>query len=209
MSNKVMKKRVVHKVMGILLVIPLVVWAFSGAIFFIKPGYQAAFAPLMVKTYPLDADLSITPDPQWQELRLLKTVLGEHLLVTTASGPLHVNAHTLLPMPVPSLEQLHLLLSDAIAQRPMRYGELTTLEGGETSHGYTSTGVKLTLNWPRLQLQQAGTDTRVINGVYRLHYLQWTPYERVNQILGFVGLALLLGLALSGVVLLLRSSPEK
>lgn len=201
-----MQRRVIHKVLGLLLLLPLLIWALSGAVFFIKPGYQAAFAPLMVKTYPLDSAMVVTPQPEWQELRLLHTVLGHHLLVKKNEQYRHLDADTLQPAARPTQAQLRLLLDDAISTDPERYGRLSRLDNrANQTTGYTSTGVELTFDWNRLQLRQQGGDTRLINGVYRMHYLQWTPYTGLNQVLGFLGLALLLALALSGGFLLLRT----
>lgn len=218
-TGRAMNKKTIHKTLGGLLLLPLVAWAISGAFFFIKPGYQAAFAPLEIKTYPLDEALTLTAQPQWQELRLLRTVLGNHLLIKEEGQYHHLDANTLAPMAPPTQAQLRLLLEDAIASDPLRYGHLTQLDDNLVPPNltqpksvitvHTSTGVELTLDWGRLQLRQLGADTRFINGVYSMHYLQWTPYKGLNKVLGFVGLVLLFGLALSGSFLLLRSSQEK
>lgn len=196
-----MKRKTLHKLLGLLLLAPLFIWALSGTIFFLKPGYQAAFAPLALKTYPLASTGTVIPKPQWQELRLLRTALGNHLLVKEHGQYRHLDSSTLLPAAPPTQSQLRLLLTEAMASDPERYGYLTRLAD---NIGYTSTGVELTLDWNRLQLRQQGDDTRLINGVYRMHYLQWTPYAGLNRVLGFVGLAMLLGLALSGCVMLMR-----
>ena len=79
------------------MLLPLVGWCVTGFVFFIKPGYEGAYELLQPKTYPLDGPLAITPDPSWLELRYLKTIIGNHLLVRTAQGWLA------LPLAPPSL----------------------------------------------------------------------------------------------------------
>ena len=58
-----MKIRSLHRLIGILLLLPFVGWAVTGAIFFLKPGYAGAYDLLAVKTYPLDAATQIKATP--------------------------------------------------------------------------------------------------------------------------------------------------
>ena len=183
-----------HKALGLLMLLPILGWVITGILFFIKPGYQAAYESLTVKTYPLDATVQLTPSAGWQELKLLRTVLGQHLLVKQNEQWQHLDAITLRPF-TPSLEQTTLLLNEAIAVNPKRYGHLTQWDG---TQGLTSTGIELTLDWDRLTLRQLGPDTQRINLWYKIHYLQWTPFKGVNEVLGIIGLGLLLLLSLCG-----------
>lgn len=183
-----------HKVLGLLMLLPILGWVVTGVLFFIKPGYQAAFAPLTVKTYPLDAELRIQPANDWQELTLLHTVLGHHLLVKQQDKRLHLDAISLQPFTA-TLEQTTLLVNEAIAENPERYGRLAEWDG---SQGLTSTGVVINLDWQQLTLRQLGPDTQRINSWYKIHYLQWTPFKAVNDVLGIIGLGLLLLLSLCG-----------
>ena len=183
-----------HKILGLLMLLPILGWVVTGVLFFIKPGYQAAFTPLTVKTYPLDASLQIQPSADWQQLKLLHTVLGHHLLVMQQGEPLHLDAATLQPF-TPSLEQTRLLLDEAITADLKRYGRVIEWDGRQ---GLTDTGVELTLDWQRLSLAQVGPDTQRINLWYKIHYLQWTPFNAVNEVLGIVGLGLLLLLSFCG-----------
>jgi hypothetical protein len=73
--------RRIHRFLGWCLILPFFVWALTGLVFFIKPGYQAAFSYLTVKTYPISNVVQLTPQPEWQEIKLLQTVLGTHLMV--------------------------------------------------------------------------------------------------------------------------------
>ncbi|MGO4999499.1 hypothetical protein [Oceanisphaera sp. W20_SRM_FM3] len=157
-----------HKVLGLLILLPVLGWVVTGLLFFIKPGYQAAYESLTVKTYPLDVNVQITPMNDWQELRLLHTVLGHHLLVKQQGQLLHLDPLTLLPF-TPSLEQTTLLLSEAIAENSERYGSLIEWDG---SQGLTSTGVALSLDWQQLNLRQLGPDTQHINTWYNTNRIK-------------------------------------
>lgn len=197
-----MKTRRFHRLMGLIMLLPLICWAITGTIFFIKPGYQSAYESLSVKTYPLDKSFSIPANENWQEVRLIKTILGYHLLIKTNGDSVHLNATTLKPWESPSGEQLHVLIGDAIAQNKTRYGEIDELVDNEA---LTNTNVRVSLDWKTLRLRQKGDDTDLINLLYKVHYLQWTPWDFINQILGIVGLVFLVVLSLLGVRLYVRS----
>lgn len=198
-----MTSRTIHRIIGVVLVLPMVGWAVTGFVFFIKPGYGGAYELLTVKTYPLDRPAngpSLASGEMWLEYRVFRTILGEHLLVRTAAGWQHLNPSTLQPMPAPSDEEVRRLVTDAFAANPQRYGTITRVDSGAIS---TDTGVEITLDWNRVSLQQRGRDTDRIDRLYKVHYLQWTGVTSVDRVLGFVGLSLVLALTVLGVRLAL------
>jgi hypothetical protein len=75
-----MTTRSLHRVVGLVMLLPLAGWAITGAVFFLKPGYAGAYELLPVKTYPFETNIAIETDPSWTEARLVKTILGEHCL---------------------------------------------------------------------------------------------------------------------------------
>src|ERR1043165_5236811 len=81
-----MSARTLHRLIGLVMLLPLTGWAITGAIFFIKPGYETAYEALPVKTYPIAERIAVDTDPEWLEVRYLRTILGEHLLVRTSQG---------------------------------------------------------------------------------------------------------------------------
>lgn len=193
--------RRIHRSIGWCLILPFTVWALTGLIFFIKPGYQAAFASLSVKTYPVKQVIHINPQPQWQEIKLLQSVLGLHLLVRDSDGWHQLNPDDLTLRPEPSETELELLIQDAIQLEAERYGKLLQ----PTGRGFiTETGVQIQLDWPSLTLSQQGKDTDVINNLYKAHYLQWTGEKTLDQVLGILGLVLLLLSTFVGFRLLLQ-----
>ncbi len=199
-----MKPRKIHRMIGAVLILPLLGWAVTGMIFFIKPGYGDAYAPLSPKLYPLDEAARVTGRSDWMEYRVLRTILGDHLLVKTEGGWRHCRLDG-TPMPSPAPDMVRQLVEDAVLANPTRYGEIQNISGTEIS---TSTGVTIRLNWDRLSLSQYGRDTRRIDGWYKIHYLQWTGIAGVDRVLGVVGLVLLVLMAGTGLRLLLERRRE-
>ena len=199
MKQKIGFLRRSHRLIGTLLILPIVAWVITGLFFFIKPGYGDAFAPLEVRRYPLNTT-PVPTAPDQLEARLLKTILGTHLLVRTEEGIKHLNAMTGRVWAPPNAEATRRLIDDAIAGNP-RYGTIIT----ETDDMVTTdTGVEIHLNWATLSLSQKGNDTARINRMYAIHYLQWTGIASIDRYLGVVGLLLMLWMAISGVRLLFR-----
>lgn len=193
--------RRIHRFLGWCLILPFFVWALTGLVFFIKPGYQAAFSSLTVKTYPISKVVQIIPKPEWQEIKLLQTVLGIHLMVKQSDSWQQLDLNDLTVRPQPSADALQLLIKDAIKADPERYGQdLRTTEQGFV----TDTGVQIQLDWASLSLSQQGKDTELINNLYKAHYLQWTGQKTLDQVLGVLGLILLMLTTVVGVRLLLR-----
>jgi PepSY-associated TM region len=190
-----MKIRALHRVIGIILLLPFFGWALTGLVFFIKPGYEGAYESLSPKTYPLERPLTINPDPTWLEFRYLKTALGEHLLVRTNAGWSHLNPADGRPRDVPTQDEIRTLLNDAFSANPRRYGNISKVSGETAS---TDTGVEVTVDWKRLSLQQRGTDTNRIDLLYKVHYLQWTGVTIIDRVVGITGIALVLALTVLG-----------
>lgn len=193
--------RSLHRVIGLVLLLPFLGWAATGFVFFLKPGYAGAYAMLVPKRYPLDGAPRVVPDPSWLEYRCLRTVLGDHLLARTASGWAHLRPDGKTLRPAPTDDELKRLLADAFSADPARYGTVVSVAGTQAR---TDTGVAVTLDWSTLSLAQRGRDTDRIDLLYRIHYLQWTGVKAVDRPLGVAGLALVAALALLGVRLALR-----
>ena len=195
--------RRIHRVVGLVMLLPLLGWAATGAIFFIKPGYEGAYDLLAVKTYPIDRPVSIAPQPDWTEIRYVKTILGEHVLARSTPGWQHLDAQTLAAKPAPSPDEVRTLVQDALGRNPSRYGRVLTIDGMTVT---TDTGVRVTLDWTRLTLSQRGRDTDRIDWYYKVHYLQWTGISSVDRVLGAIGLALLVTLSALGAWIFVSGS---
>lgn len=198
-----MNNRNYHRLAGIILLTPLLTWALTGLVFLIQPGYGAAYETLSPRTYPLTEVQTLPATGEWSEFRYLRTILGEHLLVRDEQGWQHLDPRTLAPSPTPGERELRALVGDAIAHNPERYGEVRLTDGTAIQ---TSTGVSITLDWNSLSLRQIGNDTRWIDQLYQIHYLQWTGVRIVDRLLGVVGLFLLVLMTFTGFKLVFRKT---
>ena len=195
-----MPARLLHKIIGVVLLLPLLGWAATGAIFFIKPGYGGAYEQLAIKTYPLGDGVQIRPQAGWREARVVRSALGTHLLARTDAGWRNLDPSSLQPAPIPGEEGLLRLLQDAFTANPDRYGKIVRLVDRTA---ITNTDVEVVLDWDRLSLQQKGKDTARIDALYRIHYLQWTGHKTADKFVGGIGLMLLVALTLIGARLAL------
>ncbi|MGH9831874.1 MAG: PepSY domain-containing protein [Blastocatellia bacterium] len=196
--------RKLHRIVGLVMLLPFFGWAITGFVFFVKPGYEGAYELLQPKTYPMDGEkIALTPNPTWLELRCFRTILGNHLIVRTEQGWQHLDPATSAVRAKPTDDEIKKLLLDAFSANPGRYGQISTIAGATAT---TTTNVRVTLNWNRLSLQQAGKDTDRIDWLYKIHYLQWTGVKWVDRALGMLGLALIIILSVLGLTLLLKPS---
>ncbi len=200
-----------HKYLGLLMLLPFIAWAITGLFFFIKPGYSSAYESLPVKTYPLNR-LNISSSqppsphtPSWLEVRQLRSILGQHILVKNSAGWQQIDPLTHLVINESSAVQIRTLINDAIRINPQRYGQIETIDGMEVT---TTTAVKITLNWTEMRLYQKGEDTDLINTMYKIHYLQWTGIKSLDKYLGIFGLALVIILAGLGIVMTFRHKAD-
>jgi hypothetical protein len=191
-----MQTRILHRSIGIVLVVPFICWAITGLVFFIKPGYEGAYEPLAPKLYPITNQLTISAEPDWLEVRYLRTIIGDHLLVRKESGWTNLNPTDRKPRSVRTEVELRTLVTDAFSAHPERYGQIVSVNGNTLT---TNTGVEVTLDWNRMTLQQRGKDTDHIDLLYRIHYLQWTGIKSLDRVIGLLGISLVLILTGLGV----------
>jgi len=196
-----MNTRKLHRLLGVVLLLPFLGWVATGFVFFLKPGYAGAYEFLSVRTYPLTEPCAVRPAGGWLEVRCLRTVLGNHLLARTGEGWRQLAPADGQPRERPAASEIERLLADAFRANPRRYGTISSLSDLTAR---TTTGVEVTLDWDGMSLRQQGRDTDRIDLLYRIHYLQWTGITSVDRILGGIGLALVLALTLLGARLAFR-----
>jgi len=189
-----MKK--LHKYLGFIMVLPFLAWAVTGVYFFIKPGYKAAYESLPIKTYAITDTIELKGNKAWLETRIIKSILGTHLLIKNDKGWQHRDFNTLNIIETPTKKQIETLLNDATKHNPLRYGNITSIDGLNI---ITDTDVRISLNWNNMSLYQQGKDTDFINNMYKIHYLQWTGIDSIDKVLGIIGLILVLLLAFLGI----------
>ena len=195
------KNKRLHRWFGILLLLPLLGWIVTGAVFLIKPGYTAAYEILQVKTYPFTENIQIKSHPDWDEIRYLKTVLGLHLLVKINENWQQLDPHSLKQKLIPNDDALSRLFTDAIKHNKKRYGDRFTLKNGRA---VTNTEIEITLDWNQMKFQQIGPDRKLISALYRIHYLQWTGNKLLDRFLALIALLILLLLTVLGLLLALK-----
>lgn len=192
-----------HRFIGIALLLPFIAWSLTGIFFLVRPGYQEAYEQVPVRQYTLPAAIPVPIDPRWQEVRYFRSILGDHLIVLDSGGWTHLHAETAEPWPLPEPEQLKLLLEDAFQFNSDRYGSVASVTGN-TAH--TDTDVELTISWTTLSISQNGKDSRWIDRLYSIHYLEWTGFYFTDRILGVGGLVLLLYMTFTGWQMAFRSA---
>jgi hypothetical protein len=191
-----MNIRKLHKTIGLILLLPFLAWAVTGLVFYLKPGYADAYDLLTPKTYPLDSAFAIPFGSGLHEVRTVRTVLGNHMIVRTDSGWMQVHPQSLRPRSAPSEEEVRQLVNDAFSSNPRRYGHIDRIAGDTV---WTDTDVQVILDWNSLRFRQRGKDTDRIDFLYRIHYLQWTGVRAVDRVVGLAGILLVIALAVLGV----------
>jgi hypothetical protein len=195
--------RKLHKLIGLILLLPFFGWAVTGLIFYLKPGYANAYDMLVPKTYPLDSTAAISSKPGWQEMRCVRTILGMHLLVRTDSEWQQVHPWTLERRTMSGEQELRRLVTDAFTANPKRYGHIARVAGDTV---WTDTDVEVIFNWNSLSFRQRGRDTDRIDLLYKIHYLQWTGVRTIDKVVGLAGIVLVITLAVLGARIAFRSS---
>jgi len=192
-----------HRYLGYILILPVTLWAFTGAFFLIKPGYKDAYEQLQITRYPLSSILQLSPEPEWQDISINQTILGRHYRVRIDNKWQHINPLNNQVLPEPNTKNIISLLQDAVKHNPQRYGLVLNYKDGTA---FTDTDIKLMFDWPRLSLRQQGTDSRIFNTMYDIHYLRWTGNKKFDQWFGYIGLVLLVLMALTGILMIRRAS---
>jgi len=191
-----------HSYLGYLLILPVILWALTGALFLLKPGYKNAYEQLQLTNYPLNSTLPLSPEPQWQAIAINRTLLGSHYRVKIDNKWQHINPFSNQELLEPDPQSMLNLLQDAVKHNPQRYGLVLNYKDGIA---YTDTKVKLMFDWSQLSIRQQGADSRIFNAIYDIHYLRWTGHKIVDQWFGYVGLGLLVLMAITGIIMLKKS----
>ncbi|MCK6448267.1 MAG: PepSY domain-containing protein [Planctomycetes bacterium] len=223
--------RRLHRVLGSLLVLPLVVWIATGVLFHVKHRYDEAYEALAVPP-------ERTPD--WASARLAPAdvlaragvepplVLAVHpsgalaYFARRAGAPVALDAASGAELAIADEAGARRWITAALARSPhvARHGELVQdLAPSATNVRSMRTGVedpalvfettgakRITVDLVTGELTQTGELNDFIDATYALHYLQWTPWSAVNVALVLVALPLVLLLAGTGVRLVFAKS---
>lgn len=205
------RARFLHRVLGLVLVAPLLAWSATGLLFLVKPGWTGAFEPLdAMSPKPLSPSAFVSPNDLPLPTPMTRLELG-----ATALGPVYrirMGEETQLfdARSGRKLSPLDERAAAAVARdaarrsaRPARYGDPveTTLQASQAKVRF-SEGVVVAVGRSDLSLSQSGPDTDWINRFYALHYLRWTGVRLLDQVVAVVALVGVWALALAGLVLL-------
>jgi len=198
-----------HRLLGILLLLPLATWTATGLVFLLKPGWAAAYEALdAFDGRPVDAkdiipiaDLPL-PAAETTGWELRSTALGPVYRVSQrdASFLLHAASGTILsPL---DREGVAAIARDAAAraQAPERYGEVSevSLTPDQGVVRFTG-GAEVRVGRNDLSIAQRGSDTAWIDRLYELHYLRWTGIASIDRTLAPIALAAVWLLAFTGL----------
>jgi hypothetical protein len=213
--------RRLHRLLGLVLVLPLVLWIATGLLFHVKHRYGEAYERLVV---PHDQEVD------WSRARLSPAEVIERGL---ARAPLALAVHpsgrvayfgALGDSPVaidasngeaiePATDDVaRAWLSAALASSPnaARYGDEIAHDSANERSSLTgvldpcfvarTSGTK-TVTIDRLtgEIRQTGALNDFIDATYKVHYLQWTPWEPLNIALVLLSIPVAFLLAFTGV----------
>ena len=210
-----------HRALGLVLVLPLLLWVLTGLLFHVKHRYDEAYEALAI---PQGA----TPD--WTQARISPArviesglaaaplVLGVHpsgrlvYFGKLAEHPVAVDASTGEALAPASPETGRAWIAAALEKsaHASRYGrevnsESTTIRSART--GTQDAALALDFSGEKRvrvdlitgEIAQTGALNDFIDATYRLHYLQWTPWKIVNIGLELFSIPLVLLLAATGL----------
>ncbi len=213
-----------HRLLGLVLALPLGVWMTTGTLFHLKHRYDEAYEPLKVpaptvvpwgdaRLAPADVvargllgrevPLALAVHPGGQPV-YLGVLGGEARAVDARDG-------SVLPAADAALARAWALASVEASAHAARYGtpvgtpeeasHFSSLFGRELpAFRFRFSGAKVvTVNRLTGEVSQTGELNDFIDFTYRLHYLRWTPWQPVNVALLVLAIPLVLGLAVTGL----------
>lgn len=216
-----------HRLAGLLLALPLAVWMVTGLLFHVKHRYAEAYEPLGLRP-PTGGLARATLSPSEILGRGLLDAAGPVSLAVHPSGapayyglkdgkPSGWSAVDGSPISAATEETGKRWAETAVAASAhrSRYGNPVRTEPGEHASALTGGadpalvvhydgGKRVTVDLLTGEISQTGDLNAFIDLTYRLHYLQWTPWQPVNVAFVLVAMPLVLGLAASGIRLAIR-----
>ncbi|MFN7988146.1 MAG: PepSY domain-containing protein [Thermoanaerobaculia bacterium] len=219
--------RAVHRLSGLLLLLPIVLWIGTGLLFHLKPGWDEAYEALAVPPPgPLPWERVVFSPAALKARGLLDAgpvVLAPHPAGLVAyfgrrgGQPAAADGTSGEPLPPASEEAARAYAGAAIAssRHARSYGQVVSAEpashrspltGAEDPAFLfrTSGGKRVVVDRVTGEVTQDGALNGRIDLLYRAHYLQWTPWKPVNAALVLAACLLALLLAATGLRLAAR-----
>lgn len=199
--------RRVHRIAGVALAVPFLVWTASGLLFLVKPGWSGAYEMLDgFQDAPVDASAVLPVRTVVRGVAAPERMLRADLRAT-ALGPVYriraraedgsaidaiVDAHSGTVLSPLAIEDAERIAVDAAsrARQADRYGAVTGREEDATHARIRfAGGAVVTVGREDLSVRQSGPDTDRIDALYRAHYLQWTGIETVDRVFAVAAIA--------------------
>ncbi len=173
-----------HKIIGIILALPFIVWALTGLLLIPQTHSLQNQYQIKVKQYPIIKKFTIVPHAFWQSYTVIRSVLGYHLIVKTDTGYVHLDPVTFENKNKPNAEFLKALINDALSPKRKDYGTVVKTDGNSF---VTTTGLKLKLNWNKLEITIENKPHTFRNTLLQIHRFEWTGDEQIDRALLFAG----------------------
>jgi hypothetical protein len=198
--------------------LPFALWATTGLLFHLKPGWDRAYERLSIESQEPTLDAAVLIDVMSilgngapaTRVELFGSVLGPLYRISRAGGTSLVDGQNgSLISPLSRAEGLR-LVDNAVARSPHRdaYGERIAVKFESKQLRVRFKGGRtVSLNRNSGELAQKGSDTDVIDWLYRIHYMQWTGQVWADRILSTTSIVGVWLVTMLGVVLLARSRP--
>ena len=211
-----------HRLAGLVLALPVVLWMGTGVLFHVKHRYAEAYEALKVPAPQADWARATVPPSQagGAVLALFTHPSGvPAYLVARGDDARVVDAATGEELPPADTRTTRAWMEAAVkaSAHAHRYGsaeqtsedvqEHSTLAGRPLpAHRYAfrSGGKVVTVSRLTGEVTQTGALNTFIDTTYKVHYLQWTPWAPVNLTLLAVAVPLMLFLAFTGLRLAIR-----
>ena len=209
--------RKLHRVLGLVLLAPFLLWTATGLLFLLKPGWGPAYElldPFETSTLNLAAVLTPTEalrlaglkdNPERVELG--QTALGPVYRVRFRSASSLIDARSGRVVSPLTEEEARAIAASAASRAiaPERYGAvLGSSTVGPAVEVRFAGGAVVTIDQTSLSVSQRGPDTDRIDALYRVHYLQWTGHPTVDRALAIFAIGATWVLAIVGALLLRR-----
>ncbi len=227
--NVVISARAAHRVAGAGLLLPLVLWIGTGLLFHVKPGWGEAyealaapppgappwervvFSPAAVKARGL-----LDPGPVTLAAHPSGLVAyfgcrgGRAAAVDGTSGdpipPASKDVARAFALAAISASRHAASYGAIVAAEPARHHSALTGTEGPAFLFRTSGGKRVLVDRVTGEVSQSANLNDRIDLLYRIHYLQWTPWKPVNISLVLTAMLLALLVAASGLRLALTRS---
>lgn len=224
--------RLVHRAAGLALLLPLVLWIATGLLFHVKPGWDEAYEPLAAPSPgPLPWERVVFSPAALKARGLLDpgpVVLAPHpsglvaYFGRSAGRARAVDGTSGEPLPLASegAARAFALAAVGASRHAGSYGSIGSAEPsthrsertGADDPAFrfrTSGGKTLLVDRVTGEVRQGGALNERIDLLYRIHYLQWTPWKGANVALVLAASLLVLLLAATGARLAFApSSPD-